>query len=68
MHLVYVNVTSLLKKNYSNKITYLMTASTYCDYFIFCCSGHPECPGRISAILNMYNEFQLTHRLLILPV
>ncbi|CAI6357408.1 unnamed protein product [Macrosiphum euphorbiae] len=30
-------------------------------------SGHPECPGRISAILNMYNEFQLTHRLLILP-
>uniref|UniRef100_A0A2S2P6Q3 Histone deacetylase 6 n=1 Tax=Schizaphis graminum TaxID=13262 RepID=A0A2S2P6Q3_SCHGA len=30
-------------------------------------SGHPECPGRISAILNMFNEFQLTNRLLILP-
>ncbi|XP_050531171.1 histone deacetylase 6 isoform X2 [Daktulosphaira vitifoliae] len=30
-------------------------------------SGHPECPGRISAILNMFNEFQLTSRFLILP-
>ncbi|VVC27104.1 Hypothetical protein CINCED_3A008507 [Cinara cedri] len=29
-------------------------------------SGHPECPGRISAILNMFNTFQLTSRLLIL--
>jgi len=29
-------------------------------------NGHPECPGRISAILNMFNEFQLTTRLLVL--
>ncbi|XP_050425682.1 histone deacetylase 6-like [Adelges cooleyi] len=30
-------------------------------------SGHPECPGRISAILNMFKTFNLTSRLLVLP-
>lgn len=36
--------------------------------WFYCYSGHPECPGRISAILNMFNAFQLTSRLLILQV